>query len=483
MTAPRHTPSSIRAQELYARANQAAYEADHWETARDLYQACVEEDPQFVPAFAELARCHHLIAKFTQTPAVRAFARVQAEAMFTHALRLDASLALTQRLYAQFEVDDGRAADAAVRLLRAIERTGPDARVFAGLVHALRFCGLLEHSRRAHDRARELDPTIVTSVSHTCWLLGDYELALRETTGDIGYMPGLALASLGRQADAIAALRWRERDTRDNRARAFLVSLRALLEGQHDESLHAVHRATDELTEPAPTHCWPHPQPDVRPSGPCRFLSPRSPDEARDCVSQSDPVRPYDVNGRASRVAPRERSRVQSHEVRATASEIGSVRRKWRAYAHVMDGDDGGRAACRQRRNLQSLLVEFGPKDHRNLLQHVAKAMLQIEAGGQRAKTRVLRPISAQTMELTEARPDIFGDHGTTRRIVQPAFERWRHLPENAVVVECELRPAVRQPQRSELPADSFGHAAIKVRADERCDVVCGHRAPFHAVG
>jgi DNA-binding winged helix-turn-helix (wHTH) protein len=242
--------STARAQELYARANQAAHEADHWETARDLYQACVDEDPSFAPAWAQLARCHHLIAKFTTAPALRSFARAKAEATFKRALALDESLPLTQRLYGQLEVDVGRACDAAVRLLGLIQRNGPDAAVFAGLVHALRFCGLLEGSRTAHDRARELDPTILTSVAHTYWLLGEYELALRETTGDIGYMPGLALASLGRQSDAVAALRWRERDTRDNRARAFLISLRALLEGQRDESLHALHRAGDDLTDP-----------------------------------------------------------------------------------------------------------------------------------------------------------------------------------------------------------------------------------------
>jgi hypothetical protein len=137
-----------------------------------------------------------------------------------------------------------------VRLVRLIQRSGPDAAVFAGLVHALRFCGLLTESRTAHDRARALDPTILTSVAHTCWLLGEYDIALRETAGDIGYMSGLALAALGRESDAIAALRWRERDTRDNRARAFLVSLRALLQGERDESLLALHRAGDELTDP-----------------------------------------------------------------------------------------------------------------------------------------------------------------------------------------------------------------------------------------
>ena len=247
-------PATIRAQELYARANQASYEADHWETARDLYQACVEEDPQFAPAWAQLARSHHLIGKFTSAPALRTFARAQAEATFKHALTLDDSLMLTQRLYAQFEVDIGRASDAAVRLVRMIQREGAEAAAFAGLVHALRFCGLLEASRAAHERARGLDPTIVTSVSHTYWLLGEYELALRETTGDIGYMPGLALHSLGRHSDAAAALRWRERDTRDNRARAFLVSLRAAIEGDRENSLHALERALDDVTDPEATY-------------------------------------------------------------------------------------------------------------------------------------------------------------------------------------------------------------------------------------
>ena len=244
------TPSSGRAQELYARANQAASEADHWETARDLYQACIDEAPDFAPAWARLARCHRLIAKFTAARAVRDAARLQAIAAFERALTLDPSLALTHSLYAQLEVDVGRALDASLRLLRFIRHYGPDAQAFAGLVHALRFCGLLQASRTAHDRARALDPTIVTSVAHTCWLLGDYEAALRETAGDIGYLAGLTLASMGRPADAIAALRWRERDTRDNRARAFLISLRALLEGQPEESVAALERAADELIDP-----------------------------------------------------------------------------------------------------------------------------------------------------------------------------------------------------------------------------------------
>jgi DNA-binding winged helix-turn-helix (wHTH) protein len=241
---------TARAQELYARANQAANEADHWETARDLYEACVKEAPDFAPAWARLARCHRLIAKYTVAGSMRDVALSQAQAAFARALTLDESLPLTQSLYAQFEVDIGRASDATVRLLRLIQRDGPNATAFGGLVHALRFCGLFEASRTAHHRARALDPAIVTSVAHTYWVLGDYENALRETAGDIGYMPGLALASLGRRADAIAALRWREHETRDNRARAFLISLHALLEGRTDQSLAALNRAADGLADP-----------------------------------------------------------------------------------------------------------------------------------------------------------------------------------------------------------------------------------------
>lgn len=241
---------SVRAQELYARANQVADEADRWETARDLYQACVQDTPSFAPAWARLARCHRVIAKYTATRAVRDHGRAQASMAFERALALDPRLALTHSLYAQLEVDLGLAREAVVRLLVLIDRQGPHAAAFAGLVHALRFCGLLRESRIAHHRARALEPAIVTSVSHTCWLLGDYETSLAETAGDIGYMPGLALASLDRHADAIAALKWRERDTRDNRARALLVSLRAALEGHRDESLIALRRAEQDLADP-----------------------------------------------------------------------------------------------------------------------------------------------------------------------------------------------------------------------------------------
>ncbi|BCS30915.1 hypothetical protein TBR22_A01160 [Luteitalea sp. TBR-22] len=235
-------PATPGAYVLYLRANQLAYETSQWAAAQELYEAALREDPQYAPAWARLGRCHRVIAKFEApaTEAQDAFSR--AEAALTRALALDPDLSLAHNLYAQLEVDLGRPEQA---MLRLVSRLGahphaPD--LFAGLVHVLRYCGLLDLSIAAHRCARALDATVPTSVHHTWWMKGDPERALGETFGDIGYMPGLALASLGRDREAVAALRWRERETTDTRVRCYLVSLRALLEGQRDESLEALQR-------------------------------------------------------------------------------------------------------------------------------------------------------------------------------------------------------------------------------------------------
>ena len=78
---------------------------------------------------------------------------------------------------------------------------------------------------------------------------GPVRHALAETLGDIGYMQGLALASLGRERDAIEALRWRERETTESRIRPYLTSLRALLEGDREKSLAAVELAAASLQD------------------------------------------------------------------------------------------------------------------------------------------------------------------------------------------------------------------------------------------
>jgi hypothetical protein len=62
-----------------------------------------------------------------------------------------------------------------VRLLTQAAHQGNDAELFAGLVHACRYCGLYEHSVAAHEEARRLDPNVPTSLDETLLLAGNIE--------------------------------------------------------------------------------------------------------------------------------------------------------------------------------------------------------------------------------------------------------------------------------------------------------------------
>ena len=97
----------------------------------------------------------------------------------------------------------GRARDAMVRLLGLARATRNDPEIFAGLVHACRYCGLLEASEAAHREARRLDPHISTSVVYTWWARGDMERVIAETSdaGDFE-LRTMALEALGRQDEA-----------------------------------------------------------------------------------------------------------------------------------------------------------------------------------------------------------------------------------------------------------------------------------------
>jgi tetratricopeptide (TPR) repeat protein len=93
-----------------------------------------------------------------------------------------------------------------MRLLDRVQRGTNDPAVFSGLVMALRYCGLLDASIAAYELARQLDPHISTSVSHTYWMAGRYEDALRtvDRDRDFGADEALVLESMGRYDDALA---------------------------------------------------------------------------------------------------------------------------------------------------------------------------------------------------------------------------------------------------------------------------------------
>jgi hypothetical protein len=59
-----------------------------------------------------------------------------------------------------------------LRLLERATRHRADPELLSGLVHALRYCGLLDASVVAFEKAHRLDPNVVTSVCHTFWMCG-----------------------------------------------------------------------------------------------------------------------------------------------------------------------------------------------------------------------------------------------------------------------------------------------------------------------
>lgn len=148
-------------------------------------------------------------------------------------------LPLAHKLYAQLEVDLGRAQDAMVRLLERARSADPE--LFAGLVSACQYCGLLEASVAADAHARRLEPRVRTSVVHTWFLRADYSRVVATKLEENPYIVALSRAALGRQADAITALRHLEEKTR-TRMRDFMIAARTLLEGNAAESVAAVSR-------------------------------------------------------------------------------------------------------------------------------------------------------------------------------------------------------------------------------------------------
>jgi eukaryotic-like serine/threonine-protein kinase len=197
----RGVPASARAYEFYLRANEVMRDRSHVAVARDLYRQCVDEDTSFAPGWARLGRCHRLLAKYFLEEPEENMAR--ADEAYRRALDLEPDLPEAHKLYAHREAEIGRARDALVRLLGLARTTRNDPETFAGLVHACRYCGLLEASEAAHREARRLDPHISTSVVYTWWARGDMERIIEETSdaGDFE-LRTMAFLALGQEDEA-----------------------------------------------------------------------------------------------------------------------------------------------------------------------------------------------------------------------------------------------------------------------------------------
>lgn len=188
-------PHDARAYELYLRANDMARTYAGMPGARDLYEQCLELDSRFAPAWARLGRCYRVIGKYLDgAPDSEA----RAEDAFRRALALNPRLSLAHKYYANLEADIGQAERAVVRLLHEAGRHGNDPELFAGLVHACRYCGLFEQSIAAHAEARRLDPHVPTGFEQTLLLAGDVDRIMAQPqTPDAGADQGIRVIALG----------------------------------------------------------------------------------------------------------------------------------------------------------------------------------------------------------------------------------------------------------------------------------------------
>jgi eukaryotic-like serine/threonine-protein kinase len=202
-TAHRTAPASARAYELYLRANHLCAQGGRFEEPRKLYLESLDEDPDYAPAWARLGRCYRVAAKYALDPGSYDALTVEAEVAFRRAFELNPRLAIAHHLYTPHQVEQGRAPEAIGRLLGRIRESDADPELFAGLVHACRFSGLLEESATAHRRARALDPGIRTSVVHTFFMQGRYDRAEEEVAGEFGVIGPLTAAMQGRTDEAL----------------------------------------------------------------------------------------------------------------------------------------------------------------------------------------------------------------------------------------------------------------------------------------
>ena len=238
----RDVPASSEAYAHYLRANRLSTTSSQWPAALESYQRAVEADPSYAPAWARFGRCLRVMSRYGFAPETREW-RAQGEEALQRAFRINPDLSLAHHLYTHFEVEAGRSVEAIVRLLGRVRGCSSDPELYAGLVHACRYVGLLDASIAAYHRATRLDPAIRTSIAHSFFMKGDFARTIELDVDTPAYLTVLSLHALGRPDDAIGVCRAAYESTPANESLVVLVdALAALLEGNVVEGRLAIAR-------------------------------------------------------------------------------------------------------------------------------------------------------------------------------------------------------------------------------------------------
>ena len=223
---------NAKAFDLYLHGMRLRGESASWRPAHVFFEQSLELDPAFAPAWAERGRLERLFGKY-EDPAQLA----RAESSFLRALELDPENGAAQLYYAQLEIDLGRLDAALARLLERVRHRRAEPHIYAALVHACRYGGLLDESLAAHRHAQRLDPTVSTSVHHTYYMQGDYGQALASAENVNDPFEARVMWALGRDKDALeSARREEDRFASVPTMRAFSSAVRAAIEGRREEA-------------------------------------------------------------------------------------------------------------------------------------------------------------------------------------------------------------------------------------------------------
>ena len=233
--APR-AAANAKAFDLYLHGMRLRSDAATWREAHVFFQRCLDVDSTFAPAWAERGRIERVLGKYEDPTQL-----AHAESAFLRALQLDPDNGAAQYYYAQLEIDVGRLDAAIARLLERVRHRRAEPHIYAALVHACRYGGLLDESVAAHHEAQRLDPTVPTSVHHTYYMQGDYARALAASHHSSDPFSARVLWAMGRNREALAAARQEEeRFAAVPLLRAFASAVRAALEGKRDEGIAAI---------------------------------------------------------------------------------------------------------------------------------------------------------------------------------------------------------------------------------------------------
>src|SRR5580658_7394623 len=158
-----------------------------------------------------------------------------ADQAFRRAFALNPESALAHNFYTYLETDLGRAKNALERLLKRARTHRNDLNLFVGLVHACRYCGLIEASIAAHNAARRLDASVTTTVVAAYLNRGDWQSALASSTDP--FSRAAALTELKRTHEAAAICLELEKTAPLQQSRVLALSIRARIEGDAGKSL------------------------------------------------------------------------------------------------------------------------------------------------------------------------------------------------------------------------------------------------------